>query len=365
MNPDVLAKILVYSGEPSAMIALCKHICPTVRKSLYKCSKKLIYGEIQAGKTAKIIDEVRRSKLPVLLIIQNSRLVQKQYELRFREAGVHLQVIRKSTTALTGRVVVLMNNKNQMAKYTALNPPKAYAILLDESDLTQFHPLRVNASVEIHVTATPFRYRSNTFDEIQFVDKHPNYYGLDKVQMKPIPKEIDYLAIANEFRTSRGILLINTFTRIEQMRTAAMNLSSAHPTVPVILLTTNKGVYKNRVFARIRGNSLNRLLDLYTEESHVIIVANRMATRGISFTNSTHTTHITHQVSKPSTITGFLQKCRILGIYPDLPQLTLYIDETFVHKIQNYKRAVANRTAIVEYHQNPDRKIVYKSCLDL
>jgi len=365
MNPDVLAKILVYSGEPSAMIALCNHICPTVRNSLYKCSKKLIYGEIQSGKTAKIIDEVRRCKLPVLLIIQNSRLVQKQYQVRFREAGVHLQIIRKSTTALTGRVVVLMNNKNQMTKYMALNPPKAYAILLDESDLTQFHPLRANASVEIHVTATPFRYRSNTFDEIQFVDKHPNYYGLDKVQLKPIPKEIDYAAIANEFMASRGILLINTFTRIEQMKTVAMNLSSAHPTIPVILLTTDKGVYKNRVFARIRGNSLNRVLDLYAEEPHVIIVANRMATRGISFTNSTHTTHITHQVSKPSTITGFLQKCRILGIYPDLPQLTLYIDETFVYKIENYKRTVANRAAIVEHHQNTERKIVYKSCLDI
>jgi hypothetical protein len=365
MNPDVLAKILVYSGEPAAMIALCKHISPTVRKFLYKCSKKLIYGEIQSGKTAKIIDEVRRSKLFVLLIIQNSRLVREQYKVRFGEAGVRHQLIRKSTTAITERVVILMNNKNQLAKYMALNPPKVYTILLDESDLTQSNRLRRNASVEIHVTATPFRYRPGTFDEIEFLNKHPNYYGLDKVQLKPIPAVIDYLAIANEFRASRGILLINTFTRIEQMRTVAMNLSSAHPTVPVILLTTQKGVYKNRVFARIRGNSLNRLLDLYAEESHVIIVANRMATRGISFTNSAHTTHITHQVSTPNTLTGFLQKCRILGVYPDRPQLTLYIDEDFVSKIEKYKRAIANRAAIVEYHQNPDRKIVYRSSMDI
>lgn len=365
MNPDVLAKILVYSGEPSAMIAFCKHICPTVRNSLYKCSKKLIYGEIQSGKTAKIIDEVRRAKLPVLMIIQNSRLVLKQYEQRFREAGVPLQIIRKSTKVLTERVVVLMNNKNQLAKYNALDPPKTYTILLDESDLTQFHPLRVNASLEIHVTATPFRYRSNTFDEIQFVDKHPDYCGLDKVQLKPIPQVIDYLAIANEFKASRGILLINTFTRIEQMRTVAMNLSSAHPTVPVILLTTNKGVYTNRVFAPIRGNSVARLLDQYTGESHVIIVANRMATRGISFSNTEHTTHITHQVSNPNTLTGFLQKCRILGIYPNLPQLTLYIDEKFVRKIDHFKRAVADRAALIEYHQNKERKIVYKSSLDV
>jgi hypothetical protein len=369
MNSDVLGRIVLFSGEFWVVQALRKHICPTLYASLYKCSKKLIYGEIQSGKTTKIICEVQNTQLPVLLIIQNSRLVQKQYEVRFREAGVPLQFVRKSTTALTQRVVVLMNNKNQLAKYTALNPPKVYAILLDESDLTQSHPLRANASIEIHVTATPFRYRSNTFDEVQFVDKHPNYYGLDKVQLKPIPKVIpkviDYLAIANEFRASRGILLINTFTRIEQMKTVAMNLSSSHPTVPVILLTTDKGVYKNRVFARIRGNSLSRLLDLYTEESHVIIVANRMATRGISFSNSAHTTHITHQVSNPNTLTGFLQKCRILGIYPDLPQLTLYIDEGFVRRIEKYKRVIADRTALIEYHLNKERKIVYKTMLDV
>lgn len=363
MNADVLAQILAYSGEPSAMVALYHQICPTVLDSFYWCSKKLIYGEIQSGKTAKIIDEVRRAKLPVLLVIQNSQLVRKQYELRFREAGVPLQVICKSTTALTERVVVLMNNKNQLAKYMALNPPKTYAILLDESDLTQFHPLCANASVEIHVTATPFRYKPHTFDEVQFVEKHPDYCGLDKVQLKPISKEIDYLAIVNEFRTSRGILLMNTFTRVEQMRTVAMHISSAHPTVPVLLLTTEKGVYKNRVFTRLRGNRLDRILDQYTEESHVIIIANKMATRGISFCNSAHTTHITHQVSNPNTITGFLQKCRILGIYPDRPQLTLYIDEGFVRRIERYKRTIADRASIVEYHQNKECKMVYKSWL--
>ena len=364
MNSDVLAKILVYSGEPSAVFALWKHICPTVRKSIYKCSKKLIYGEIQSGKTAKIIDEVQRLHLPVILVIQNSRLVQKQYEERFREAGVPLQVLHKSTTALTG-VVCLMNNKNQLAKYMALNPPKTYAILLDESDLTQFHPLCANASVEIHVTATPFRYKPNTFDEVQFVEKHPDYCGLDKVQLKPISKEIDYLAIVHDFRASRGILLLNTFTRVEQMRTVAMNISSAHPTVPVLLLTTEKGVYLNRVFTRLRGNHLNRILDPYTDESHVVIIANKMATRGISFSNSAHTTHITHQVTNPNTLTGFLQKCRILGVYPDRPQLTLYIDEGFVRRIERYKRAIADRASIVEYHQNKERKIVYKSSLDV
>jgi hypothetical protein len=141
-----------------------------------------------------------------------------------------------------------------------------------------------------------------------------------------------------------------------------MQLSSAHPSVPVILLTTDKGVYINRVFTPIRGNALNVLLDRYTNERHVIILANRMATRGISFSNSTHTTHITHQVSKASTITGFLQKCRILGIYQDLPQLNLYIESKFVRRVETYKRVIADREAIRVRNQNME-KVLYRSML--
>lgn len=359
LDRDALGLIACFAGDFWVLKLLGPYLCPTLFASFYKCTKKLIYGEIQSGKTGKIIEEVRKSTLPLVLVIQNSRLVQKQYIDRFREAGVPIQVILKSTTVLTERVVLLMNNKNQLANYMALNPPKTYAIILDESDLTQFHPLCRNSDVEIHVTATPFRYKPNTFDSIEFVEKRPNYYGLDKVRLKPISS-----GIVDEFLDSRGVLLINTFTRVEQMRTEALRYSGTYPTVPVILLTTEKGVYMNRVFSRIRGNSLNRIMDQYTDKTHVIILANKMASRGISFSNSDHTSHITHQVSKPNTITGFLQKCRILGVYPNLPELTLYIEEEFVRKIEKYKQTIADRAAIIDYHQNKERTpFVYKSSL--
>jgi len=363
MNQDTWGLIARFSGEFWTLQVLRRHLCPTLFASFYKVNKKLIYGEVQSGKTAKIIEEVRSSPLPVVLVLQNSRLVLKQYVERFREAGVSFQIVHKNTTVLTARVILLLNNRNQLTKYMALNPPKLYAILLDESDLTHHHPLCENAEIQIHVTATPFRYKPHTFDSIEFVEKRPDYYGLDRITLKPISNEVNYLAIVSEFMLSRGILLINTFTRVEQMRTVAMMLSSAQPTVPVILLTTEKGVYLNRVFSRIRGNSLTRMMDQYTHQSHVIIIANRMATRGISFTNSDHTTHITHQVSKPNTLTGFLQKCRILGVYPNLPVLTLYIEEGFVRLIEKYKRILADRNAILEYHQKARTPIVYKSFL--
>jgi hypothetical protein len=361
MNSDTLGRIALFSGDPRVLRALRAGLCPKLYASFYRPIKKLIYGEVQSGKTAQIIAEIERLPMPVLIIIQNSKSVQNQYEVRLREAGIDFQLVHKNTSHLNAKVTLLMNNPSQLVKYTSLNPPNVYAILLDESDITQRNPLRANASVEIHVTATPFRYTPNTFDEVQFIDKHPDYYGLDKVQLHPIPNEINYFTIASEFMASQGILLINTFTRIEQMKTVAMQLSTAHPSVPVILLTTNKGVYVNRVFTPIHGNSMSGLLDRYTSERHVIIVANRMATRGISFSNSAHTTHITHQVSKATTITGFLQKCRILGIYQDLPQLNLYIESKFVRRVEKYKRAIADREAIRTRNQKVGGKVLYRS----
>ena len=239
-----------------------------------------------------------------------------------------------------------------------------YTILMDESDITQNNPLREKATSEIHVTATPFRYKPNLFDKVQFIDKHPNYFGLDKVTLKSVPVDTSYLAIVRDFMASRGILLINSFTRIESMKTIARELSSAYPTVPVILLTNDKGVYMNRVLHRIRTTSINVLLDQFTDESHVIIVANRMATRGISFTNSARTTHITHQITKTNTITGFLQKCRIFGVYSEQPNLTLYLNETFVRKVEKYKKTIKDQEAIRERHQKIGaEEILYKSIL--
>ena len=361
LNSDTLGLIACFSGIPRILRILRPNLCPKLYASFYRPIKKLIYGEVQSGKTAQIIAEIKKTVMPVLLVIQNSKSVQNQYETRFREAGIEFQLIHKNTTHLNAHVTILMNNRSQLVKYTSLRPPEVYTILLDESDITQGNPLRAKASVEIHVTATPFRYTPNTFDEIQFIEKHPEYYGLDKVQMHPIPNTIDYFAIASEFMASQGILLINTFTRVSEMTTVAMQLSTAHPSVPVVLLTTDKGVYVNRVFTPIRGNALNALLDRYTDERHVIIIANRMATRGISFSNSSHTTHITHQVSKATTMTGFLQKCRILGIYQDLPQLNLYIESKFVRRVEKYKCAIADREAIRTRNQKVGKPVLYRS----
>ena len=361
LNTDTLGLVARFSGIPRILRILRPGLCPKLYASFYRPIKKLIYGEVQSGKTAQIIAEIKNITMPVLLVIQNSKSVQDQYETRFREAGVEFQCIDKHTTHLNAHVIVLMNNRSQLVKYKALNPPDVYAILLDESDMTQSNPLRAKAAMEIHVTATPFRYKPNTFDDIHFIEKHPEYYGLDKVQMHPVPNTINYFAIASEFMASRGILLINTFTRVAEMTTVALQLSAAHPSVPVVLLTTAKGVYVNRVFTPIHGNALSALMDRYTDERHVIIIANRMATRGISFSNSAHTTHITHQVSKANTITGFLQKCRILGIYNDLPQLNLYIEAKFVRRVEKYKRAIVDREAIRARNQKVGDPVLYRS----
>ena len=366
LNSDVIGLIVRFAAEHQVIRTLKPLICPKLYASFYKPSKTLIYGEIQSGKTAHIIAEIKKSILPVVLIIQNNNLVQKQYDARFREAGISCQFVNRHTITLNAHVIVLMNNQYQFAKYKSMVGPNMFLIILDESDLTLSHPLREKGMGEIHVTATPFRYKKHYFDQIQFIEKPPDYYGLDKVQLKPIPTTLnimDYSAVVDDFLTSQGILLINTFTRIEQMKTTALNLSMEFPTIPVILLTTDKGVYLNRVVTKMRGGSLSALLDTYNEHPHVIILANRMATRGVSFTNSTYTKHITHQVTKSNTITGFLQKCRILGVYPELPQLTLYIETKFMRRFEKYKRMIANHEDITKKLLKVGGDDLYRSIL--
>ena len=172
MNSDILGLIVQYNGEINALITLKKYIDLSLYQSFYGFKlKKLIYGEVQSGKTQSIIYEIKRSIMPVILIIQNSKLVQKQYEFRLREKGIDYQTINKETTTITSRVIILMNNKHQLNKYQSLNKYIDYCILLDESDITQKHPLRINAKMETHITATPFgRYKPSYFNQIQFID---------------------------------------------------------------------------------------------------------------------------------------------------------------------------------------------------
>jgi hypothetical protein len=365
---EIVGLIAEFSGEQHLIEILGPFMNPIILNSFFPMKRrKLIYGEVQSGKTAHIIQELTNATplIPMVLVIQNSLLVKKQYESRLQEKGIPFQIIDRHTKKIDKQVVVLMNNSHQMKKYTKLGGPKTYRLLLDESDITRNHKLVKNALTETHITATPFhrKYYNQFFDEIHFTERNPDYFGLDKVTLREAPLnaqgKIDIQEVAQDFlQSSMGMLLINHLSRIQDMNWRAFQLSIAFPNIPIVVMSSKKRVYLNRINTAIKEKKINKVLDRFNTNNHVIIIANRLSNRGLSYTNSDYSRHITHQLSKCSCITSFLQKCRIFGIYKDHPNLIIYLDEHVIPKAQKIQKIINDENGLIHKCQKHPEDIV-------
>jgi len=100
------------------------------------------------------------------------------------------------------------------------------------------------------------------------------------------------------------------------------------------------------------AKNIQKIIDKFSENSHVILIANRLSNRGLNYTNSGYSRFITHQVSRSMTnYTNFIQKCRIFGIRKNVqakpiiycltnenrmqPNFSEVLKETIKKKIEN------------------------------
>lgn len=327
---DVLDIIAVFSGRPNVIHTLKHQLTPQVYNSFYQKNVSLVYGQVQSGKTAMIIKLIRKSILPCVLIIQNSLLVLKQYMERFSFNGISFQTVNDSH--LHEKVVIIMHNSTQYHKYMMFKRPDKFSLFMDESDLTRNNPIVPLATNQFHITATPFKYLP-IFDNIIRIDTPTNYYGIQRVQL--LPKN-DYMSIVSDFiSTSGGILLINDLSLVSEMNNAALELSNQCSLHIIVLSTIKKHYFKGRSTI-IRLNTIQAIIDSVPDK-HIIIIANRMANRGLSFTGSDFKRHITHQVfGNFPNITSFLQRSRIFGVYNDSPNLKMYLPPNKIQDAISY-----------------------------
>jgi GTPase SAR1 family protein len=348
---DVLDIISVFSG----MYHVIQTLSPHIFHKFYTKHISLVYGQVQSGKTSMIIKLIQQSQLQCVLVIQNSLLVLQQYIQRFSACRISFQTVRD--THFHAKVIIVMNNSSQFHKFLALQRTK-FALFMDESDLTQDNPLVPLATNQFHITATPFQYQP-IFNRIIRVDIPHNYYGIERVQILPktyIDTQTDFLPIIRDFTTnSGGILLINQFSAISEMNDAALLLSNKCDLRIVVLSTVKKIYFKGRS-TTIRLDNIQSIID-FLPFKHIIIIANRMANRGLSFTSSDFKRHITHQVFGDfNNITSFLQKSRIFGVYNDSPTLKLFLPPnkintalSYIHTVQNFSLI---KRDILYYYEN-------------
>jgi hypothetical protein len=323
---EIIDKIVLYTEDARIAHILKDKISQYALNRIEK--NVLIYGNVQGGKTNEIIKYIKEHELDTkVLVIQNSLLVLKQYEQRFKSQNVDYQIIGKNTKEITKKLVLILNNKYRYSYFEKVEPLK-YILMMDESDQTRLScrlKQHKNVYKTIHITATPFN--NTLYDRCIKVKDNANYYGINDLNVNINNSEKDESEYVKKFaETETGIMLINKYSYVEQMTNCAKKLSDEFVNIPIVLLTSDKILYLHKKKKFIKEKSISKIIDSLKEYPHIIFIANRLSNRGLSYVSNDYSRHLTWQITKVRpNVTSFLQSLRILGIYNSKKKINLQL----------------------------------------
>jgi hypothetical protein len=312
---EIMDMIVLWTDDGNVAHSLRDRISQYVLDRIEK--NVLIYGEVQGGKTRAIIEYIRENAYrKKVLVVQNSLLVLKQYEQRLRVEGIKYQVVTSNTERIVENLVIILNNKyryNYFMKYE----PDNYILMLDESDQT-IRACRLKSSKcvrkTVHITATP--YNRMIYDRCIMVPRVADYYSIEDLTVSLTYTDDNTETVEKFLESKTGIMLINRYSYIGQMRYCAEELARNFPQIPIVLLTSDKKLYLNNSVKIIKSGSISKIIDSLRNYKHIIFIANRLSNRGLSYVSSDYTRHLTCQIKRiRSNVTSFFQSLRILGIY--------------------------------------------------
>jgi hypothetical protein len=334
LSKEIMSLIALYSGDITVGTTLEPYIFKGTLEALkLRKQKHLVYGNVQSGKTKEIVQKIREETVfKKVLVVQSLLTCLSQYITRLIDEKIRFEVINKETRSLDPEadVYVVMGNRYRYDYFTSLfeQDPFCFMLIVDEVDLvTRNCPFVKNpyAVKQIHVTATPYTLKP-VYESVSNVPVTTNYYGLTNNKLT-VSYEDDILASVDNFlKEPTGMLLINRLSKVSEMKKMVKNLSGLHTNVPVILLSNLKKVYLNGKVFRIRVSNVSKIIDRFIDHPHLIFVANRLASRTVSYVSSDFSRHLTTQITKiKSNVTNFVQGLRICGIYKDSPSLKIIL----------------------------------------
>jgi len=355
LNQNIIGNIVEYSGDRVALWTLRNYMDPRLYNNLrlYK-RRHLIYGQVQSGKTASIIDAIQNplyDGLHKIIILQNSLLVMKQYLQRLRSEGIDFQIVNRKTQRIEKEVVLIMNNKSRLTRFLRTfsvvgQPLKKYILFMDESDSYHKgqHPLADNAVHEYYVTATPFHklYKSpGFFHAIHNVETSSQYKGLNNIIIEY--NDASVTTIVRQFyedvrkRPDKGMMLINAFRKVSEMIHLGISLSQEFKQIVFVTLNCERRIISNGISHKIKSQPIAELIDSLDQAKYVVFIANRMSLRGVSYCSSDYTRHLTHQYSdlKSGTVTNALQRMRLFGKYIDNHPVKLILPSSNQKMVDN------------------------------
>lgn len=304
----------------------------------------LLYGQVQSGKTSKIMEFVtkfKRDKLKIL-VIQNNTLMLSQYVKTLSQRGITYKVIdssynnNKKCDYNKEQVLITINNKFRLRalhSFIKYNKITNYSLILDESDqylnrIQTQHVFKMSKDI-LHVTATPFIYiygKKCEMDKIIKIKPQWNYVGMDQVKMNKVDliennsRNDIVMTIADIIRrdfltANNGLMLVNCFAKIVDMKYLASILTAKYSKIPIIIFSTKTYIYLNGMLKETtKVKNIQKFTDELAKIPHAIFIAGRLSSRGINYTNTSYSRYITHQISVGNgNYTSFIQKCRIFG----------------------------------------------------
>lgn len=320
----------------------------------------LIYGQVQSGKTATIIQHVKnhvqQGELCVI-VLQNSLLMLNQYKNRLYQEGItRIGILCRDcpTLAPDVQVILLINNKYRYQRFVNTRITN-YVLFLDEYDVTQKKALRYLEPMmtTYYISATPcmdenkvVQTNNQPFDHIIYITPPPNYHGLPSLHCQ-LMNERDQ--VRDDFLSTdgHGMLLVNDFINSFDLFECAKIWNKKHPQIPIVVVTMKRIIFIHKFRIKIGPRiSLSTLLDKVAMHPKIIVFALRLVSRGLSYVTSNYSRHITHQIIKNKHYVNYIQSMRILGIYDDVAPLYIYTkDMKFLAR--NCKKWADNHQAIM------------------
>ena len=361
LSKEIMSLIALYSGDITVGTTLEPYIFKGTLEALkLRKQKHLVYGNVQSGKTKEIVQKIREETVfKKVLVVQSLLTCLSQYITRLIDEKIRFEVINKETRSLDPEadVYVVMGNRYRYDYFTALfeQDPFCFMLIVDEVDLvTRNCPFVKNpyAVKQIHVTATPYTLKP-VYESVSNVPVTTNYYGLTNNKLT-VSYEDDILASVDNFlKEPTGMLLINRLSKVSEMKKMVKNLSGLHTNVPVILLSNLKKVHLNGKVFRIRVSNVSKIIDRFIDHPHLIFVANRLASRTVSYVSSDFSRHLTTQITKiKSNVTNFVQGLRICGIYKDSPSLKIILPTGQEDKFEKTYQKVVDFSPLSKIEHN-------------
>lgn len=342
-NPDIVGIIVGYSGDRVVLWTLRPYIVTKVyNEILLRKRRILIYGKVQSGKTASIMESLQNplyAGFTKIIVLQNSSLVLNQYKQRLLDAGIEdFQAIDHKSRKIHKEIVLLMNNKARYKKYLkcmdkpGIDNQGKYVLYMDEADgyYEGRHPLAEGAVHEYYITATPHHklYKEpGYFHTVKSLVPDVSYKGLGHLDIEYSDTGITDIVRKFKEDCDRGMMLVNAYRYVADMIDISLTLSRKFKNIVFVLLNSERKLIIGGDIYPIKQRSLAEIIDLLKDAPRIIFVANRLSLRGLSYCSSDYQRHLTHQYSdfSTTTVTNALQRMRILGKYADDHPLKLYL----------------------------------------